>query len=163
MSLKYSSLKELRTKKEFLKKDISELEDIIVFKNPKETLSAITHGFTDPYLTEEIEDGETKISLNTRNIVKEISTKIKDRITKNSVLNFSKSDTAGILAENTLKIIIVSYIGKLARKSLASSNWKVKAMGFAMIYLVPIILKSVRKKLEDYQKNKTISGLEQII
>ena len=47
MGTKYSSLDELRRKKELLKKEVSEIEDLITFDNTKESLSAFTNGFTD--------------------------------------------------------------------------------------------------------------------
>ena len=43
------NLEDLRKRKETLRKEIAELEDIAAFKNPKESLSAITHGFTDQF------------------------------------------------------------------------------------------------------------------
>jgi hypothetical protein len=46
---------------------------------------------------------------------------------------------------------------------MSSPNWKKKALGAALIYLAPIALKFVRKKLETYQKNKSVSSLEQLI
>ena len=49
MSTKYNSLEELRRKKALLKKEVSDLEDLLTFDNAKESLSALTHGFTDKY------------------------------------------------------------------------------------------------------------------
>ena len=43
------NLEDLRKRKETLRKEIAELEYIAAFKNPKESLSAITHGFTDQF------------------------------------------------------------------------------------------------------------------
>ena len=44
-----------------------------------------------------------------------------------------------------------------------NTSWKKKAIGLALIYLAPIALKYVRKKLEEYQRNRTTSSLEQLI
>ncbi|MEF9478531.1 hypothetical protein OWR28_13220 [Chryseobacterium sp. 1B4] len=38
-----------------------------------------------------------------------------------------------------------------------------KLIGAALIYLAPIALKYVRKKIEVYQKNKSVSSMEQLI
>jgi hypothetical protein len=46
---------------------------------------------------------------------------------------------------------------------MSSKNWKKKAIGIALIYLAPIALKYVRNKLEDYQKRKSVSSMEQLI
>jgi len=164
MPVKYNNLKELRRKKELLKEDIHNLEDLITFENPKETLSAITNGFTDQYLKEDIqEDGTSKLSLNTGNIFKEVGTKIKDNVNKNSVMGFASSSAGSSLAENALKIGLVTYAGKFAKKNLASKSWQKKALGLALIYVAPIILKIIREKLEQYQKNRATSSLEQLI
>ena len=165
MGTKYSSLDELRRKKELLKKEVSEIEDLITFDNTKESLSALTNGFTDKYLKEEIKpDGATSISLNTNEIVKEFSNSVKDTVlNRNAVYGFAKSDTGMNLVENALKIGAVTFVGNYARKSLYNTSWKKKAIGLALIYLAPIALKYVRKKLEEYQRNRTTSSLEQLI
>jgi len=46
---------------------------------------------------------------------------------------------------------------------MKSSNWKKKLLGAALIYVAPIALKYVRKKLENYQKTKSVSSMEQLI
>ncbi|MGC4129083.1 MAG: phosphoribosyl-ATP pyrophosphatase [Bergeyella sp.] len=164
MPMQYNSLKELRIKKELLKKDVKDLEDLITFSNPKESLSAITNGFTDQYLTDAPqEDGSHALALNTGNIIKEVSTKIKDNVTKNSVVNFASSDSGAAMVENALKIGLVTYMGKMAKKNMNSSSWKKKAIGLALIYVAPIALKFVREKLEQYQKNQATSSLEKLI
>ena len=47
MAYQYESLEELRRKKALLKKDISEIEELLTFENTKESLSVLTNGFTD--------------------------------------------------------------------------------------------------------------------
>ena len=164
MSMHYHNLKELRIKKELLRKEVRDLEDLITFDNPKESLSAITHGLTDQYLKENVsEDGTSKLTLHTENIVKEVGTKLKDNFTKNSVMGFASSKAGSSLAENAIKIGIVAFAGRFAKKNIASSDWKKKAIGLALIYVAPIALRYIRENLEEYQKNKTASSLEQLI
>ncbi|MBH1959870.1 phosphoribosyl-ATP pyrophosphatase [Kaistella faecalis] len=165
MGTKYSSLEELRRKKQLLKSEVAEIEDLITFDNTKESLSAFTNGFTDKYLKEEIKpDGETSVSLNTNEIVKEFSTSIKDTVlNRNAVYGFAKSDAGMNLVENALKIGAVTFVGNYARKSLYNTSWKKKIIGVALIYLAPIALRYVREKLENYQRNRTASSMEQLI
>ena len=165
MGTKYSSLEELRRKKQLLKSEVAEIEDLITFDNTKESLSAFTNGFTDKYLKEEIKpDGETSVSLNTNEIVKEFSTSIKDTVlNRNAVYGFTKSDAGMNLVENALKIGAVTFVGNYARKSLYNTSWKKKIIGVALIYLAPIALRYVREKLENYQRNRTASSMEQLI
>ncbi len=165
MSTKYNSLEELRRKKDLLRKEVSELEELLTFENTKESLSAITHGFTDRYLQETpTEDGETKVSIKTNEIVKEISNTVKDTIfNKNMLFGFAKSDAGINVVENALKIGAVTFVGNFARKNMQASSWKKKLLGLALIYIAPIALRFIRKKIEDYQKTKTTSSFEQLI
>ena len=165
MGTKYNSLDELRRKKQLLKNEVSEIEDLLTFDNTKESLSAFTNGFTDKYLKEEIKpDGETSVSIDTGEIVKEFSTSIKDTVlNRNAVYGFAKSDAGLNLVENALKIGAVTFIGNYARKSLYNTSWKKKIIGVALIYLAPIALRFIREKLENYQRNRTASSMEQLI
>ena len=165
MSTKYNSLEELRRKKALLKKEVSDLEDLLTFDNTKESLSAFTHGFTDKFLQEDIsEDGESTVSLKTSALVKEISGSINDTLlSRSSVLNFAKSEGGLSVVENAMKIGAVTFVGNYARKSLYNKSWKKKLIGLALIYLAPRALRFIRKKIEDYQKSKTTSSFEQLI
>lgn len=165
MGTKYNSLEELRRKKELLKAEVSDLQDLLTFDNTKESLSAITHGFTDKYLQEEATlDGDTKISLKKNEIVKEISNHVKDSLlSRNAVFGFAKSDAGFNIIQNTLKIAAVTFVGNFAQKNMKSSGWKKKLIGLALIYLAPMALRYIRKKIEAYQKTQTTSSFEQLI
>ena len=165
MSTKYNNLKELRRKKALLKKEVSDLENLLTFDNTKESLSALTNGFTDKFLQSDTNiEGETTISLKTNEIVKEISGNIKDNfLNRNSVLNFAKSEGGISVVENALKIGAVTFVGNYARKNLHNKSWKKKLIGLALIYLAPIALRFIRKKIEEYEKSKTTSSFEQLI
>lgn len=165
MAYKYGNIEELKRKKALLQKDISDMEDLFTFDNTKESLSALTHGFTDKFLQEEIQpDGEVKVGLKTQEIMKEVSNSVKDSLlNRNAIFGFVKSDAGVNIIENALKIGAVTFVGNYAKKSLLNSSWKKKAIGIALIYLAPIALKFVREKLENYQKNRTASSMEQLI
>ena len=165
MSTKYNSLEELRRKKALLKKEVSDLQDLLTFDNTKESLSALTDGFTDKYLEENVtEEGETKLSLKTTEIVKEISGGIKDNLlSKRNIYGFAKSEAGVSIVENAMKLAAVTFVGNYARKSLYNKSWKKKLIGLALIYLAPMALRFIRKKIDDYQKSKTTSSFEQLI
>jgi hypothetical protein len=165
MSRKYESLEELRRKKKLLKQEIDGLEDLLTFKNTKESLSAFTNGLTDQYLQEKVdEEGDEKVVLRKDVIAKQITSEIKDAlINKNTARGIASSAFKGDAFDIILKLAVTALVGKYAKKNMSSSNWKKKALGAALIYLAPIALKFVRKKLETYQKNKSVSSLEQLI
>jgi hypothetical protein len=165
MGRKYESLEELRRKKKLLKEEIDGLEDLLTFKNTKESLSAFTNGLTDQYLQEKVdEDGDEKVVLRKDVITKQITSEIKDAlINKNTAMGIASSAFKGDALDIIIKLAVTAVVGKYAKKNMSSSNWKKKALGAALIYLAPIALKFVRKKLENYQKNKSVSSLEQLI
>jgi len=64
MGRNYESLEELRRKKKLLKTEITDLENLLTFKNTTESLSAFTNGLTDQYLQEKVDaDDDEKIVL----------------------------------------------------------------------------------------------------
>lgn len=165
MGRKYESLEELRRKKKLLKQEIDELEDLLTFKNTKESLSAFTNGLTDQYLEEKVdEDGDEKVVLKKDVIAKQITSEIKGAlINKNTAMGIAGSAIKGDAVDMLIKLGVTALVGNYARKSLKSSNWKRKIAGVALIYLAPIALRFIRKKLENYQKNKSVSSMEQLI
>lgn len=165
MSRNYESLKELRIKKQLLKEEISDLENLLTFKNTKESLSAFTNGLTDQYIEEKIDkDGDEKIVLRKDVIAKQLTSEVKDMlISKNTAMGIANSALKGNALDGIVRLGLTALVGNYAKKNMRSSNWKKKLIGAAMIYLAPIALKLVRKKLERYQKNKSVSSMEQLI
>ncbi|ROH99668.1 phosphoribosyl-ATP pyrophosphatase [Chryseobacterium daecheongense] len=165
MGRNYESLEELRRKKKLLKNEINDLEGLLTFKNTKESLSAFTNGLTDQYLQEKVdEDGDEKVVLRKDVIAKQITSEVKDLlISKNTAMGIANSAFKGNAMDAVIKLGITAVVGNYAKKSMSSPNWKKKMLGLAMIYLAPVALKFVRKKLENYQKNKSVSSMEQLI
>lgn len=164
MATKYTNLDELRSEKRLLKQEIGELEDILTFKSKKESLSVLTNGLTDKYLKETTdEEGGTSLSIDTQNIMREISFGIKETASKRNMMNLANDGVKSGLLETTLKMGTVALVGNFAKKSVMNKNWKRKAVGLALVYLAPYALRFIRKKLDEYQKNKTASSLEKLI
>ena len=164
MATKYSSLEELRRKKELLKKEVDDLEGLLTFENTKESLSAFTNGFTDNFLTEkETEDGDKKLALKTGNIVKELGHKLVSNSQKNSIIAFDNEGLQNNLLESALKLGSVAFVGNMARKNLKSGNWRNRLIGLALVYLLPYALKFLRTKLEEFQKNQSVKSMEKLI
>ncbi len=165
METKYNSLEELRRKKALLKKEVSEMEDLLTFDNTKQSLSAFTNGFTDKFLTEEPKPGGgTRLTFDSSGIVKEFANNFRESVlTRKNIRSVTSSPEAVSVAENALKLGAVSLVGKYARQNLSGTSWKKKAIGLALIYVAPVVLKMVRERLEDYQRNKTTSSMQHLI
>lgn len=164
MATKYTNLDELRSEKRLLKQEIGELEDILTFKSKKDSLSVMTNGLTDKFLKEtENEEGEKTLSLDTQNIMREISSGMKETASKKNILNLANDGVKSGLLETTIKMGTVALVSNFAKKSVMNKNWKRKAVGLALVYLAPYALRFIRKKLDEYQKNKTTSSLEKLI
>lgn len=164
MATKYTNLDELRLEKRLLKKEIVEIEDILTFKNKKESLSVFTNGLTDKFL-KETPDGEggTDLSIDTQNIMREISFGLKESVSKKNMVNLANDGVKSGLLETTIKMGAVALVGNFAKKSVMNKSWKRKVVGLALVYLAPYALRFIRKKLDDYQRNKTASSLEKLI
>ncbi|MBP0612743.1 phosphoribosyl-ATP pyrophosphatase [Chryseobacterium sp. cx-311] len=165
MGTKYSNLEELRRKKALLKKEVSEMEDLLTFDNTKESLSAFTNGFTDQFLKEETdENGEKTLAVKKEEIMRRISSGVKEQLlSRNAVLGFADSAVKAGAVEDALKLGVVALVGNYARKNLRSTSWKNKLIGAALIYLAPFALRFIRRKLVEYQKNRSVSSMEQLI
>lgn len=165
MGAKYNSLEEIKKRKEALRSEVQEMEELISFENAKESLSAFTDGYSDKFLKESTdEEGHVGISLKTDAIIKEVANEVKDRmISKNALLSIAGNASKNGLVEEGVKLAITAMIGNYAQKNLRNSNWKKKAIGLALVYVAPIAIRYAIKKLEEYQKNKSISSLEQLI
>lgn len=160
----YRNIQELKRKKELLKQEVEDLEDIILFKNTKESLSAFTSGKTDYFLrTDYLPDGETQLKLDTGNIIKAISKTVKDKISKKSVLEFAASDKGIAVWDNLAKAGIISTVNKIAKKNLGHKNWENKLIGLALVYIAPIAFEYLQKEFTRYQKKKTSSSMGQLI
>lgn len=165
MGRDYESLTELRRKKKLLKSEIDDLENLLTFKNAKESLSAFTNGLTDQYLQEKIdEDGDEKIVLRKDVIAKQLTSEVKDiLISKNTAMGIANSAFKGDALDSVIRLGVTALVGSYAKRNMSSPNWKKKLIGAALIYLAPVALKFIRKKLERYQKNKSVSSMEQLI
>lgn len=165
MAAKYNSLEELRRKKALLKGEVSDLENLMTFDNPKETLSSITNGLSDKYLQEKRnDDGETSLSVNTGVIMKQITSGFTSRASsKNAIMNFTESAISGGAMDDVIKLGVVALVGSYAKKKISSTSWKNKIIGAALIYLLPIALKYARKKLEEYQRKQSMSSMGKLI
>lgn len=164
MATKYTNLEELRSEKRLLKQEIGDLEDILTFKSKKESLGVFTNGLTDKFVKEtKNENGDNELSLDTQNIMREISVGMKEAASKKNVMSLANDSVRSGLLENTIKMGLVALVGNFAKKSIANKSWKKKALGLALIYVAPYALRFAREKLDEFQKNKTANSLEKLI
>lgn len=165
MSTKYNNIEELRRKKDLIKKEVSDLEALLTFKDKKESLSALTNGFTDQFLEKKFTpEGDTKLTVKSKNLLNEVSKGVTNKLSHGtSSIAFNNQGLGGSVAENAIKLGTVALVGNYAKKNLKSSNWKNKIVGLALIYLAPLAIRFVREKLEEYQKQRSVSSMEKLI
>lgn len=158
MKEKYNSLAELRAQKAALKKEVEQMQGLLTFKNPKDSLSALTNGFTDEFLTEQNTENGTQLALKTSQVVKGVAEGIKKKIVdKNTkpILSFENAGLGQSVVENALRLGIVSFVGSYTRKKLYNSSWKNRLIGLALVYVVPMALRFIREKLEENQEKSS--------
>lgn len=165
MAKSYQNLDELRLQKELLKREVAEMEDIIKFKNKTKSLSQLTNGYTDQYIEEKIgEDGQPKMALKKEAIIKSFSSNVRNKVAnRDAVVGITnKAMNAGVI-EDIVQLGASTLLAGVAKKQLKSSNWKKKALGYAIIYLAPYAIKMLAKKGTEYRKKKSISSMEKLI
>lgn len=165
MSSKYDSLEELRRKKNLLRTEISDIESLLTFENTKESLSAFTNGLTDQYLKDvKGPDGEDKTVIRKDVIAKQLTSQVKDMIlSKDAAMGIANSAFNGNPLDGIIKLAVTALVANYAKKNFRSSNWKKKVLGAVLIYLVPSALRFVRQKLDQYQRSRSVSSMEQLI
>lgn len=164
MAAKYKNLSALQTKKILLKKEIESLEDLLTFKDKKESLSAITNGFTDQFLKETVnKEGKKSLALDTQNLMKKIASEIKEKSSKNNLLNLANDGVQSGLLGTAAQVGTVALVSNFAKKNMMNKNWKRRILGLALVYLAPYALRYIRKKLDEYQRNKTTASMEKLI
>lgn len=165
------NLADLNKRKEMLQKDISELEDKFTFKNPKESLSTFTNGFTDQFLTDKVDqNGKHKVGFQTKNILSFVTGGTSDKFinTKTNAggeekLGINTPNLIGIITENAMKFGAAAFVTKFAKKSIRHRSWKRKIIGVVIIYLAPFLLRFVREKLNEFQQKEVLESLNKII
>lgn len=165
------NLADLNLRKEMLKKDISELEDKFRFKNPKESLSAFTNGFTDQFLSDKVDfEGHHRMGLKPAKIISFLSGGASDNFIKTThnesgeeKIEIKTQNLFGSLAENAMKLGIATMVASYAKKSLRHKKWKRKILGFVLIYMAPALLRMLREKLEEFEEKEVIKSLNKII
>ncbi|MDL1913317.1 MAG: hypothetical protein FDW93_02155 [Bergeyella sp.] len=158
------SLQELKTKKNLLNAEIKELEDIMTFNSPKKSLGILTGGLTDKFLKEfQTPSGRNRLGLDFSSVKREISEGLRSMVSKNPMVELSKSEGGGELIKNAIKLCIVTVLANYANKNMQKKNWQNKVLGSLIIFAVPIAFKYLRKAIESYQKNKTTSGFKQLM
>lgn len=165
MEKSYRNLDELRLQKELLKKEVAEMEDIMKFKNTTKSLSQLTNGFSDHYIEEKMDkDGQPKMALKKEAIIKTFSSNVRNKMAnRDAVVGITnKAMNAGVM-EDVIQLGASTLLAGVAKKQLNSSNWKKKALGYAIIYLAPYAIKMMAKKGAEYRKKKSISSMEKLI
>lgn len=166
-----SKLEELRAKKIQLKNEVSQMEELITFDDPKKSLSAFTDGFTDQFLTEKTDNfGEKKLGFKPMETLNFLTGGIADRFLKEvpgdsgeTKLGIRTGPAVSGLAENAMKLGLAAYASKTARKHLRSNDWRSKLIGLALVYLLPVALRFLREKLDDFSRKQATRSVEQLI
>ncbi len=158
------SISELRARKLALKQEVKDLEELITFEHPKESLSLLTGGATDGFLTEKTtEDGRNKLALKTAPLIKSIGNSIMGRNPNHALFALDHSGSTSNLVETSFRLGSVALMGGLVKSTLKGKGWKNKVLGLALVYVLPVALKFLRQKLENYSRNKSISSIEKLI
>lgn len=134
-----TNLEKLKAEKNRLQNEVNELQELLTFRNPKESLSELTNGLSDNYIKEKkTEDGHVKLGL-------------------------KASPVTSLLAENALKFGSAAVINRIGKKTMNAKSWKYKILGLILVYVAPFVIKKIGEKLNDFQKRETAKGMSKLI
>lgn len=133
--MKIKNIQELKSKKEQLKAEISEIESILSFENPRKTFGVITDGISEKYLGGFL-----------------------DSNLANKILPL-----AGGLLGTSVKFGTQKFFENVVRKNLTKSVVSKGAIGLGILVATPFILRKLKKELDDYQRKETAKSLSKLI
>lgn len=164
-SNKYKNLNELQLRKIQLQKEVAETEDILKFKNKANSLRALTNGRSDKFILEKVnEQGESSIAIKKDAVIKTISSNIRNNVAnRNSMVGIvNQAMKAGVM-DDIIQLGISTILASMAKKQLKSKSLGKKILGYSLIYLAPYAIKKLTHRINDIQKESSVSSLEKLI
>lgn len=129
------NFQDLQDKKKQLKSEISEIESILKFKNPRKSFGAMTDGISEKYFGSIL----------------------------NSKLIENFLPVAGNLLGNSVKLGSLKILSSIAKKTVKSSFIKKGLIGIGTIAIASILLKRAKRKVDQYQQRETIKSINNLI
>lgn len=125
---KLSALDALRLKKANLKKDISDIESIVKFDNPKQSIDYFAGNIKEKIFPKTAnENGHLKALMD--------------------------QPAAAAVADNLLKLGTVGLITTFAKNKMKADSWKDRLIGLAIVYITPILIKKLLQFIQSKKKN----------
>ncbi len=165
MSVKVSSLEEIQIKKGLIKSDLKGMEQILTFKEPKASLSVMTHGKSDKYIVEKRDvSGEQKTVINKDFILSNLSNYFKNVfINKSPYRKVTETALKTGMVDNALHVGLVAVIASTARKNIQDKKVTNKILGFALLLLAPKLIKIAENKINELQAQQSIGSMKRLI
>ena len=131
---KIKNFQDLKNQKEELKTEIKEIESVLSFENPRKTLGVLTNGVTEKYL--------------------------------GGIMDSGLAQNAYSLADKFLLPSLEAGSAKLFSNALlkrVKPSMKKTLIGLGVAVLTPIIIKQIKKKLDNFQQRETAKSLSKLI
>lgn len=165
MSNKYKNLNELQLRKQELLKEMEEMEEILKFKNKTKSLSVLTNGLSDKYITEKAnEDGTYSTVIKKDAVIKTLSSNVRNKVAnRNSMVGIANQAMKAGVMDDIFQLGTSTILASIAKKQLKSKSFFKKILGYSLIYLAPYAIKMITKKLSNYQRERSVSSMEKLI
>lgn len=134
--MKIRSFQDLKNKKKQLKSEISEIESILKFKNPRKSFGVMVDGISKGYFGSIL---DSKLIMGT-------------------ILPI-----AGNLLGNSIKSGSMKMLNNIAKKTFKSSFIKKGLIGLGAIAVASVVLKRAKRKVDQYQQRETIKSINNLI
>lgn len=143
--MKLTNLQELKAQQETLKKELSEMESVISFKNPIKSIRFFSQNLFKRN-KEKKEDKEKKqLTLVEQPLTKPLLTYAKAHLEQSELLDE--------LLQNGIHKVAMFILNKYLNQKIKTS-WKKKIMKSLFIFLLPILIKYLYEALKNKKKHE---------
>ncbi|MDO4763254.1 MAG: hypothetical protein Q4A00_02605 [Flavobacteriaceae bacterium] len=133
--MKIKNIKDFEKRKSQLKAEISEIESVLTFQNPRKTFGVMTNGLTEKYL------GGVLNNKATQNVL----------------------PLAGRFLENSLKLGTANVLKNIVKRRLTRTVVAKGLLGVGAVVATYLLVKKGKKALDEYQQRETTKSLSQLI
>lgn len=133
--MKIKNIQDLKAKKTQLKTEISEMESIMSFENPRKTFGVITEGVSEKYLGSFL---DSKLAENALPLI-------------------------GKLLGSTLKVGSAKLFNDIVIKNINKSVMLKGLVGLGILAISPFVLRKIKREVDNYQKNEAAKSLSKLI
>lgn len=133
--MRIKNIEELKKRKAELKEELSEIESVLSFKDPRRSIDAMSEGATEKYL---------------------------GRILDSKLVNKTLPLATKLLGAS-LKVGTAKFLTNVVKKKMTSSVIKKGIIGLGTIAIASFLAKKAKNRIDNYQRKQTAKSINKLI